>query len=65
MYEFHYDYMLPKYGNNLKLCYMNTDSLIYDIKMKDFYKDIAEDVEARFDTSGYCDRPCQLVRIRR
>ena len=55
--EFHYDYMLPKYGNNLKLCYMDTDSLIYDIKMKDFHKDIAEDVEARFDTSGYCDRP--------
>ena len=31
MYEFHYDYMLPKYGDNLKLCYMDTDSLVYDI----------------------------------
>ena len=31
MYEFHYDYMLPKYGKNIKLCYMNTDSFIYDI----------------------------------
>ena len=29
MYEFHYDYMLPKYDNNLKLCYMDTDSLVY------------------------------------
>ena len=29
MYEFHYDYMVPKYGNNLKLCYMGTDSLVY------------------------------------
>ena len=57
MYEFHYDYMLPKYGNDLKLWYMDKDSLIYDIKMKDIYKDIAEDVEDRFDTSGYCDRP--------
>ena len=53
MYEFHYDYMVPKYEGNLKLCYMDTDSLIYDIKTKDFYEDIADDVHARFDTSGY------------
>ena len=32
---------------------MDTDSLIYSIKTEDFYKDIADDVEARFDTSGY------------
>ena len=57
MYEFHYDYMLPKYRENIKLCCMDTDSLVYDIKTKDFYKDTAEDVETRFDTSGYCDRP--------
>ena len=54
MYEFHYDYMVPKYDlEKLKLCYMDTDSLIYDIKTEDFYEDIADDVEARFDTSGY------------
>ena len=57
MYEIYYDYMFPKYGDNIKLCYMDTDSFIYDIKTEDFYKDIAEDVEKRFDTSGYCDRP--------
>ena len=59
MYEFHYDYMKRKYDDeNLTLCYMDTDSLIYDIKTKDFYKDIADDVVARFDTSGYNpDRP--------
>ena len=57
MYEFHYDYMLPKYGKNIKLCYMDSDSLVYDIKTKGFYKDIAKDVETRFDTSGYYDRP--------
>ena len=57
MYEFHYDYMIPKYGENIKLCYMDTDSYIYDIKTEDFYKDIAGDVEARFDTSGYKDIP--------
>ena len=32
MYEFHYDYMKPKYDDNLTLCYMDTDSLVYDIK---------------------------------
>ena len=52
MYEFHYDYMVPKYGlEKLKLCYMDTDSLVYDINTEDFYEDIANDVEARFDTS--------------
>ena len=53
MYEFHYDYMQPKYGEKLQLCYMDTDSFVYYIKTHDFYKDIADDVESRFDTSGY------------
>ena len=54
MYEFHYNYMVPKYGlEKLKLCYMDTDSLVYDIKTEDFYEDIANDVEARFNTNGY------------
>ena len=57
MYEFHHDYMVPKYGENIKLCYMDTDSYVYDIKTDDLYKDIAEDVEKRFDTSGSKDRP--------
>ena len=45
--------MKPKYGANLQLCYMNTDSLVYDIKTDYFYEDIADDVHARFDMSGY------------
>ena len=53
MYEFWYDYMKPKYGNKVKLCYMDTDSYIMNIKTNDFYKDIASDVENRFDTSNY------------
>ena len=62
MYEFHYDYMKRKYSEeNLKLCYMDTDSLVYKIKTEDFYKDIAEDVESRFNTSGYVpDRPLPI-----
>ena len=53
MYEFWYDYMKPKYNDNVKLCYMDTDSLIMNIEANDFYEDIASDVENRFDTSNY------------
>ena len=57
MYEFWYDYMKPKYGDNVKLCYKYTDSFIMHFKTEDFYKDIANDVGKRFDTSNYeCDR---------
>ena len=55
MYEFHYDHMIPKYKENLKLCYMDTDSLVYHIKTEDFYSDIAGDVEARFDIGGFTE----------
>ena len=69
MYEFHYDYMKPKFkdlcrpwirvqapvgSKDLKLCYMDTDSFIYNIKTQDFYADIVDDLPAKFDTSGYC-----------
>ena len=53
MYEFWYDCMKPKYNNDVKLCYMDTESFIMNIKTEDFYKDIANDVEKRFDTSNY------------
>ena len=49
MYEFWYDYVKKKYGDMVKLCYMDTDSLIMNIKTKGFYKDIAQDVEERFN----------------
>ena len=61
MYQFHYDYMLPKYGEHFKLCYMDTDSLVYNISTDDFYKDIANDIEARFNTSAYsCKCPLPI-----
>ena len=53
MYEFWYDDMKPKYDDNVKICYMDTDSFIMHIKTEDFYEDIANDVEKRFDTSNY------------
>ena len=58
MYEFWYDYVKLKYDKKVKLYYMDTDSFIVYIKTDDIYKDIAEDVETRFDTSNYeLDRP--------
>ena len=45
--------MKSKYNNDVKLYYMDTDSFIMNIKTNDFYKDIANDVENRFDTSNY------------
>ena len=53
MYEFWYDYMNPKYNDNVKLCYMDRDSFIMNIKTNDFCEGIASDVENRFDTSNY------------
>ena len=63
MYEFQYDHMKLKYArdmgmayeDHLKLYYMDTDSLLYDIAMDKIYKDIASDVVARFDTSSYSE----------
>ena len=61
MYEFWYDYMKPKYDDNVKLCYMDTDSFIMHIKTEDFYKDITHDVEKRFDTLNYeVNRPLPI-----
>ena len=53
MYEFWYDYIKPKYGDNARLCYMDTDSFIIHIITEDFYKDIANDVKRWYDTSNY------------
>ena len=61
MYEFWYDYMKPKHGNKVKLCYIDTDSFVMSIKTNDFYKDIANDVDKRFDTSNYdCNKPLPI-----
>ena len=45
--------MKQKYGENEKHCYMYTESLNTHVKIDDVYKDIAEVVETRFDTSNY------------
>ena len=53
MYDFHYNYIKKKYGENMNLLFTDTDSLMYEIYTKYFYKDITPDVEKMFDTSNY------------
>ena len=61
IYEFWFDCVKPKMLKNFydeKVCSMDTDSFIVYIKVDDIYKDIAEYVESRSDTSNYeLDRP--------
>ena len=52
IYEFHYDYIKNKYGNKLRLLFTDTDSLMYEIKTHDIYKDFGNDKEM-FDFSNY------------
>ena len=53
MYEFWNEHIKPKYVDNVKLCYIDTDSFEMHIKTEDLYKDIADDVGKRTDTSNY------------
>ena len=65
MYEFHYDYMKLKYGSKVSLCYMDTDSFVYETETEDFYRDIAKDVEKKFVTSGYSKYDNRPLPIRK
>ena len=63
MYEFWYNYIIPKYGDKAKLCYTDTDSFIINIKTEDFFEDISNDVERWFDTSNYDKNDKRLLPI--
>ena len=53
MYNFHYEYIKPKFQSSAKLLFTDTDSFAYEIETQDFYKDISEDVKKLFDTSNF------------
>ena len=53
IYDFHYRYIIPKFGPKQKLLFTDTDSLCYEIETEDFFEDIADDVEKMFDTSNF------------
>ena len=53
IYDFHYKYIIPKFGKKQKLLFTDTDSLCYEIETEDFFADIADDVEKMFDTSNF------------
>ena len=63
MYDFHYNYIKPKYGNKAKLLFTDTDSLMYEIETKDFFKDIHPKVNQLFDTSNFSENhPSELPK---
>ena len=66
-YELWYEYIKPKYDDNVTLCYTDTDSFIFHAKTEDFYEDIDNDVKKWFDTSNYAatlNRPVSIGRTR-
>lgn len=52
MYNFHYNVMKSKYGEQIQLQYTDTDSLTYLIETDDAYSDFKKMIEL-FDTSDY------------
>ena len=66
MYEFWYDYAKAECGGKAKLCYIDTHIFTVCIKTDDIYKDIAEDVETRFDASNdELDKPLLKDKIKK
>ena len=61
MCDYWYNEMKPKYKDRIRLCYMDTDSFIMHIKTENFYNNIADDVEKKYDTSNYTvERPLPM-----
>ena len=58
MYELWYDYIKPKFGDNVELCYMDTDSFIMHIKTEDLKKDLIHQIMKSIDH-------CLLERIKK
>lgn len=52
MYAFLYEYLKPKYGENITVAYTDTDSFILAIEVENFYEDMRLN-PSKFDTSNY------------
>jgi len=52
MYSFHYEHILPVYGDRVKLLFTDTDSLCYHITREDIYLDMQKQI-SEYDTSDY------------
>jgi len=52
MYQFHYDVYVKKYGDRAKLLFTDTDSLCYEVRTDDLYKDMKDSLDF-YDTSDY------------
>ncbi len=53
MYHFHYDHVKPKWGEDAELLFTDTDSLCYEVRTEDVFKDISPDADKWYDTSNY------------
>ena len=62
MYDFHYGYIKKTYGINSRLLLTDTDSLIYEIKTKDIYKDMYKNKE-HFDLSDITNQKFNNAKI--
>ena len=57
MYDFYYNTLKARYGENVRLLYTDTDSLIVHVQTDDLYKDMAQNLD-EYDTSNYpADHP--------
>ena len=52
MYKFYYDVMKPKYGDNIRMVYTDTDSFVFHTRTDDIYQDLQE-INDEMDFSGY------------
>jgi hypothetical protein len=52
MYDFHYNTIVKRYGDNARLLFTDTDSLCYHIKTRDLYEDMIVDRDL-YDTSNF------------
>ena len=55
MYEFQYDYIKNRYGNNSKLSFTDIDTLMHETKTEDVQEDFSN-LKEMFDFSNYSNK---------